>query len=107
MASVFHQLILSRHIALRMPDGQVMVAGGSGDYPYPTRVDFYNPDTDSWTTGDALPYPMSPVGPAPSRRSTRPGRRASCPRGGASGSPRSASRHCRPPQGRRAPTGSR
>ncbi|WP_437300204.1 kelch repeat-containing protein [Sorangium sp. So ce426] len=53
-----------RHIALRMPDGQVMVAGGSGDYPYPTTVDFYNPDTDTWTTGDALPYPMSPVGAA-------------------------------------------
>ncbi|WP_437338519.1 Kelch repeat-containing protein [Sorangium sp. So ce394] len=53
-----------RHIALLMPDGQVMVAGGSGDYPYPTTVDFYDPATDTWTTGDALPYPMSPVGAA-------------------------------------------
>ncbi|WP_437960330.1 hypothetical protein WME76_12260 [Sorangium sp. So ce119] len=53
-----------RHIALLMPDGQVMVAGGSGAYPYPTAVDFYDPATDTWTTGGALPYPMSPVGAA-------------------------------------------
>ncbi|AUX39680.1 uncharacterized protein SOCE26_010750 [Sorangium cellulosum] len=53
-----------RHVALLMPDGQVMVAGGSGDYPYPTAVDFYNPATDTWTTGGALPYALSPVGAA-------------------------------------------
>ncbi|WP_438029777.1 Kelch repeat-containing protein [Sorangium sp. So ce233] len=53
-----------RHIALLMPDGQVMVAGGSGAYPYPTAVDFYDPATHTWTTGGALPYPMSPVGAA-------------------------------------------
>ncbi|WP_438043796.1 Kelch repeat-containing protein [Sorangium sp. So ce128] len=53
-----------RHIALRMPDGQVLVAGGSGDYPYPTTVDFYNPAADTWTTRHTLPYPMSPVGAA-------------------------------------------
>ncbi|WP_437603000.1 kelch repeat-containing protein [Sorangium sp. So ce590] len=54
-----------RHIALLMPDGQVMVAGGSGDYPYPTTVDFYNPAADAWTTGGTLPYPLAPVGAAP------------------------------------------
>lgn len=53
-----------RHVALLMPDGQVMVAGGSGAFPYPTTVDFYDPATDTWTTGGALPYPLYPVGAA-------------------------------------------
>ncbi|WP_437587799.1 Kelch repeat-containing protein [Sorangium sp. So ce1000] len=48
-----------------MQDGQVMVARGGGDYPYPTTVDFYDPVADTWTTGGALPHALYPVGAAP------------------------------------------
>lgn len=44
-----------RHSALRMPDGKVLVAGGSG----PTSADLYDPDTDTWTPIAPLPLTSS------------------------------------------------
>lgn len=47
----------SMHCAVRLPSGQVLVAGGLGQFPapLPTSIVIYDPVTDRWTTRGSLP----------------------------------------------------
>ena len=48
----------AQHVAVSLPDGRVLVAGGLGHAPL-TSVEIYDPIADAWTAVSAMPLALS------------------------------------------------